>query len=159
MHQSTRIAALLTLALQCTAIDARDVNGGYAVFGVGSASCVEYLAARDTGGLEEVKFIEWISGHLSAYNLLLVNTYNMLGNDDAFALLARLDSHCRREREQPFVQAFAVQMENLYETRANLSPDTSGWKDWLNDIRKGRPEADGTEPAPEPAPSVPAQTP
>lgn len=150
MRQLTRIAALFALTLHGGAVDARDVNGNYAVFGVGSTPCADYLAARDAGGIEEEKYIEWISGHLSAYNLLLVNTYNMLGEGNAFALLARLDSHCRREREQPFVQAFAIQMENLYEARANLSPDSSGWQDWLEDVRKGRFKPDNGEPSTEP---------
>ena len=144
MTHSIRVATALGLALLGSQPQARDVNGNYAVFGVGSAPCSNYLAARDAGGHAEEKYLEWISGHLSAYNLLLVNTYDMLGADNAFALLARLDSDCRRDREQPFVKAFAVQMENLYEKRANLSPDSSGWQDWLEEVRKGRADIDAS---------------
>lgn len=140
-----RIWLPLALLLSCNGAQARDVNGHYAVFGVGHGSCADYLNARDRGGADETRYIDWVAGHVSAYNLLLVNTYDMLGELTPFTLFAQLDTHCRRHREQAFVQALAEQMENLYERRANLAPHHSGWKDWLNEIRKG-PEAPPSTP-------------
>ena len=116
---------------------ARDVNGNYATFGVGGETCGDYLDARDAGGERERLYMEWTAGHLSAYNLLLVNTYNILGETSTFDMLAHLDSYCRQHRDTIYVQALATQIEALYDSRSNLSPDHNGWKDWLKDIRRG----------------------
>jgi hypothetical protein len=132
-----RIAALSFL-LVCQSSMARDVNGNYATFGVGSQTCADYLDARDTGGESEQLFMEWTAGHLSAYNLLLVNTYNILGETSTFDMLAHLDSYCRQNQDAAYIQALAVQIESLYDVRANLSPAHSGWKDWLKDVRGGK---------------------
>lgn len=132
-----KIAAALTLVLACPPGMARDVNGNYATFGVGSQSCKDYLDARNAGGDLERSFMDWTAGHLSAYNLLLVNTYNILGETSTFDMLANLDSYCRKHQATAYVQALAVQIELLYDVRGNLSPDHSGWKDWLKDTRSG----------------------
>lgn len=129
--------AALALLLVSQAGMARDVNGNYATFGIGSENCADYLEARNTGSVSEQMFIEWTAGHLSAYNLLLVNTYNILGETSTFDMLAHLDSYCRQHHDTIYVQALAVQIEALYATRANLSPEHNGWKDWLKDIRRG----------------------
>ncbi len=125
----------LTLLLVCQSSPARDVNGNYATFGVGSQTCSDYLEARNTGDEAENLFMEWTAGHLSAYNLLLVNTYNILGETSTFDMLAHLDNYCRQNQDSSYIQALAVQIELLYDVRANLSPDHSGWKDWLKDVR------------------------
>ena len=138
----SRLAILLTVLLLASASHARDVNGNYAVFGAGARPCTDYLGARDAGGELEELYLEWIAGHLSAYNLLLANTYNVFGTTEPFDMFARLDSYCRHNRDTLLVQALAVQIETMYETRSNISPDNSGWKDWLDDVRKGRSEAD-----------------
>lgn len=127
----------LILLLACQSSMARDVNGNYATFGVGSQTCTEYLDARNSGGEPEQLYIEWTAGHLSAYNLLLVNTYNILGETSTFDMLAHLDSYCRQHQDAIYIQALAVQIELLYDVRANLSPSHSGWKDWLKDVRGG----------------------
>ncbi|WJW75676.1 hypothetical protein QVG61_00910 [Thiohalobacter sp. IOR34] len=133
-----RTSLLLGLLLLCLPAIARDINGNYAVLGVGGASCATYLEARDAGGEAERAFIEWTAGHLSAYNLLLASTYNILGELDAFGLLARLDSRCRQAREDSFIKALARELEILYETRANLAPEqSSGWYRWLEDMSGG----------------------
>lgn len=132
-----RTATALILVLACPPGMARDVNGNYATFGVGSQTCMDYLDARHAGGEMEGSFMEWTAGHLSAYNLLLVNTYNILGETSTFDMLASLDSYCRKHQDVVYVQALAVQIESLYDVRGNLSPDHSGWKDWLKDIRSG----------------------
>lgn len=116
---------------------ARDVNGNYATFGIGGKTCSDYLEARDVGEEREQRYMEWTAGHLSAYNLLLTNTYNILGETDTTDMLAHVDSYCRQHQDTLYVQALAVQIETLYDTRANLSPKHNGWTDWLKDIRRG----------------------
>jgi len=132
--------ALLLIVLACNSVaQARDLNGNYAVFGAGGQSCADYLEARDQGGEAALAFAQWIAGHLSAYNLLLDKTYNILGDVTPFQLMAELDAYCREARDLPFVQALALHLEQLYDVRANLSPNQpSNWQGWLEEMANRR---------------------
>ncbi|WP_125181410.1 hypothetical protein [Thiohalobacter thiocyanaticus] len=133
-------AALLAFALGGSQpAAARDVNGNYAVFGTGSGDCEDYLEARYRGGADELLYVEWTAGHLSAYNLLLDNTYNLLGNITPFDFMARLDAWCRQHRDQPFTVAVAYQLEDLFGDRRNLAPSgDGGWENWIEQLGAGR---------------------
>lgn len=132
--------ALLLIVLACNSVaQARDLNGNYAVFGAGGRTCADYLEARDQGGEAALAFAQWIAGHLSAYNLLLDKTYNILGDVTPFQLMAELDAYCREARDLPFVQALALHLEQLYDVRANLSPNQpSNWQGWLEEMANRR---------------------
>ena len=139
------LAGGLTLASSPSA-PARDVNGNYAVFGSGRGDCEDYLDARYRGGADELLYVEWTAGHLSAYNLLLDNTYNILGTTEPFDFMARLDAWCRQHRDVPFTVAIARQLEVLFDERQNLSPQRNdGWDSWIEKLGGQR----GTEDSPQ----------
>ena len=120
------------LLLAWTHAPARDLNGRYAVFGIGQGSCRDFLEARHAGGAALVLYEQWIAGHLSAFNLLLDRTYNLLGDLTPTQLLTRVDVRCSKTPSRPFVQTLAEELETLYETRANFSRDApSGWQRWM----------------------------
>lgn len=134
MHYTVpgRLGIALVLALVAAPAAARDVNGNYAVFGSGSGDCEDYLDARYRGGADELLYVEWTAGHLSAYNLLLDNTYNVLGTTNPFDFMARLDAWCRQHRDAAFTVAVARQMEDLFDERQNLAPqEDGGWENWI----------------------------
>ncbi len=135
------MARWLALCLACSMLpvaQARDLNGRYAVFGIGQGPCRDFLEARHTGGAALVLYEQWIAGHISAFNLLLDRTYNLLGDLTPTQLLTRVDARCSREPERPFVQALAAELEALYEVRANFSRDApSGWRQWMEEKRDG----------------------
>ncbi|RMG29587.1 MAG: hypothetical protein D6721_05770 [Gammaproteobacteria bacterium] len=142
-----RTWVLLLLPFLCLGLSghasARDLNGRYAVFGIGEGSCRDFLEARHGGGAELVLYEQWIAGHISAYNLLLAHTYNLLGDLTPTQLLTRIDAQCTRTPDRPFVQALARVLETLYGQRANFSRDApSGWRQWLKaqQQRKGETE-------------------
>lgn len=141
MHYTApgRLGIALALALAAAPASARDVNGNYAVFGSGSGDCEDYLDARYRGGADELLYVEWTAGHLSAYNLLLDNTYNILGTTDPFDFMARLDAWCRQHRDAAFTVAVASQMEDLFDERRNLAPqEDSGWENWIEQLGGNR---------------------
>ncbi len=128
----------LTLLPLSGATVARDVNGNYASFGAGSENCDVYLEARKAGGGYLRAYEEWVSGHLTAYNLLLDNTYNIAGGTSPYELFADLDVICQENPDAALVQVLAARLEQLYNDRHNLSPgDRSGWDGFLEDIRDG----------------------
>lgn len=140
MRQSGLLAALL-LCLAAQPAVARDINDNYATFGVGGESCALYLEARAAGDGYERSFQEWIAGHLTAYNLLLENTYDIMGDTSPYELMGMLDLTCEQNLDLPVVRALALQIEQLYADRQNLSPNRdSGWKNWLDEIRQGTAE-------------------
>ena len=57
----------------------KDVDGEFAVFSVGGKSCADYLRARSGGGRTQHDFTTWMQGYLSAFNLIVPNTYDILG--------------------------------------------------------------------------------
>lgn len=139
MH-TTKPLLLLLLGLGVTVpAGGRDVNDNYAVFGTGSGDCEDYLDARYRGGADELLYVEWTAGHLSAYNLLLDNTYNILGTTEPFDFMAQLDAWCRQNRDTPFTVAIARQLEVLFDERSNLSPQQNdGWDNWIDQLGAGR---------------------
>ncbi|HHH46508.1 MAG TPA: hypothetical protein ENK53_05790 [Thiotrichales bacterium] len=132
-----RLILVLLIALAVTA-QARDLHGRYAVFGIGQGPCRDFLEARHAGGAALVLYEQWIAGHISAFNLLLDRTYNLLGDLTPTQLLTRVDARCSREPDRPFIQALAAELEALYEVRANFSRDApSGWRQWMEEKRDG----------------------
>lgn len=128
----------LATTLFSTPCAARDVNGNYATFGAGGESCAVYLESRKAGEGYEVIFQEWVAGHLSAYNLLLENTYNIMGETSPEELFLELDVLCEQNPDMPFVKILAARVEQLYHDRLNLSPnERSGWEGFLEEVREG----------------------
>ncbi len=134
------LAPMLMAAVMALPAAARDVNGRYAVFGAGNRTCSQYLQATRQGGAAIRPFDDWLLGHLSAYNLLVANTYDMLGHTDFAHFDQRLQRDCRQHPRSRLVAAVARVMDDLYPQRANISPRHSGW----NEFRPGTGRKAGT---------------
>lgn len=110
------VCSVLSLPLQ-----ARDFENGYAVYGAGAQPCNTYLAAITQGGKEEDFFIDWMIGYLSAFNVIMPDTYDILGESD-FPLVQRwMEDQCRKFPRELFVNAMARLTEVLYPTRYQAS--------------------------------------
>ncbi|MCW9014693.1 MAG: hypothetical protein OQL06_12990 [Gammaproteobacteria bacterium] len=96
---------------------ARDFEDGYAVYGAGAQACSTYLQAIKKGGKEEDFFIDWMIGYLSAFNVIMPNTYDILGETDFATSQRWLENHCRQYPRELFVNAMARLTEILYPTR------------------------------------------
>lgn len=114
---------LLVFALP---VKARDVGGDFAVLGIGSQPCAAYLKARRAHGEREQDYVNWLLGYLSAFNLIVSHTYNILGENDINDALSWLDQQCLATPKTHFVNASAAMTEILYGQRANLHPDKAG---------------------------------
>ncbi len=106
------VCSVLSLPLQ-----ARDFEGAYAVYGAGAQPCSTYTAAVSQGGREEDFFIDWMIGYLSAFNVIMPDTYDILG-DNGFPLAQSwMADHCLKFPRESFVNAMARLTEVLYPTR------------------------------------------
>ncbi len=108
------IACLLGGAGQ---VQARDFAKNYAVFGAGAQPCKVYLMANQKGGSEQDFFIDWVIGYLSAFNLIVPDTYNILGETDFPTAQRWLSDHCRKYPNELFINAVARLTEVLYPSR------------------------------------------
>jgi hypothetical protein len=102
---------------------------------VGGKSCEEYLRARHGGGRAQHDFTTWVQGYLSAFNLIVPNTYDILGNRDFDKAVQWLDRHCADNREVAFVNATALLTINLFPERKNVAPNKDNRAKWLGETQ------------------------
>lgn len=137
------IFLLLILSSHASNVHARDFEDGYAVYGAGAEPCSSYLTAMQKGGLELEFFIDWLIGYFSAFNVIMPNTYNILGETSFPAAQGWLERHCKRYPNELFVNATARLTEVLYPTRyqselkeAPAKPPVEKPKSRLGDVSK-----------------------
>lgn len=125
-------ATILTLAalVAMPGAIAKDVDGEFAVFSVGGKSCAEYLQARQGGGRAQHDYTTWMLGYLSAFNLIVPNTYDILGNRDLDKAVQWLDGHCADNHQTSFVNATALLTINLFPARKNIAPNKDNRAKW-----------------------------
>jgi len=116
-----RLLLVTVFLLPQTFVQARDFENGYAVYAAGSESCSQYLAAEQQGGGEYDYYINWLIGYFSAFNVIMPNTYDILGESEFSMVQNWLKAHCRKFPKELFVNAAARVTEVLYPTRYQSS--------------------------------------
>ena len=96
---------------------ARDFEDGYATYGAGAQPCSTYLMALKKGGNELDFFVDWMIGYMSAFNVIMPNTYDILGETEFPTTQRWLENHCRKYPRELFVNGMARLTEILYPTR------------------------------------------
>ncbi len=109
------LIGILFLMFNLSAI-ARDFEGGYAVYGAGGDSCKSYLTSMKTGERQDY-FIDWTIGYLTAFNVIMPNTYNILGESDFAEAQGWLQRHCNRYKNQLYINALIKLTEVLFPVR------------------------------------------
>jgi hypothetical protein len=139
--RSTRI--ILSIAFLITAeasqLYAIDNNNRYFAYGVGQKTCDDYVKFRGKrletlerqherytkDELYEIvdKVVEhWIAGFLTATDLYLADTYNIAGSASMDNLKDRLETLCRLDGKQFFVQAVITLVKELHRERVRSDP-------------------------------------
>ena len=108
---------ILLLWLVSTASHGRDFEGSYAAYGAGAKACSIYLRAIERGGPEEDYFIDWTIGYLSAFNVIMPETYDILGESEFTTSQLWLEEYCQKFPRVLFINAVARMTEVLYPTR------------------------------------------
>ncbi len=123
---------LLTLTLLCfSSINyAKDIDQAYKVYGAGSFTCKQYLHARHQDPVAEIKFRHWLAGYITAFNLIVVNTYNIMGTYDFNKALKWLDRRCRSDKKAIIANAVAEMTTILYPDRVNINPQADNKAKW-----------------------------
>lgn len=121
------------LLLLCHGAWAKDISGEYAVHGVGGEPCAQYLGARESGGGMLLEYEIWLSGYFSAFNLIVSNTYSIMGDRDMEHFLAALDEYCTQQPGDLFISALTTITMAVFPERHNLSPNVDRWPNLLED--------------------------
>jgi len=94
-HPSPRarmLRACLLAGLAPSVAHAIDVEGNYAVWGVGQASCHQYSQAYASGKVDDFK--SYLAGYLTAYNAMTKDVYQATGQRSMQDNLAELGKLC-----------------------------------------------------------------
>ncbi len=120
---------------------AKDMDGDFVVFSVGANNCGDYINARKIGGKAFENYEQWLMGYLSAFNLIVINTYDILGTKNYKQVLRWLDKYCGKKRREPFVNAAARLTMKLYPSRRNMSPNKNTKAKWKKsgNVYSGKP--------------------
>jgi|GraSoiStandDraft_50_1057286.scaffolds.fasta_scaffold904796_1 hypothetical protein len=107
-----------------------DKNNRYFAYGVGQRSCEDYIKFREKrletleqqhprytkDELYEIvdKIVEhWIAGFLTAHNLYVSDTYDVLGKLTMNDVKARLETNCRANPKEYFAEAMIAVVQQL----------------------------------------------
>ena len=112
-----RIMTALMLTLVSMTSSARDFENAYAVYAAGAEPCKHFTIAMKKGGATQEYFTNWIIGYLSAFNVIMPDTHNILGETEFDSAQGWLERHCGRYPNELFINATLRLTEVLYPTR------------------------------------------
>lgn len=98
-----------------------DNKGHYETRGI--ISCRKYVQARQEGGPEDTLFVGWITGYLTAYNMLKSHTYDIVGTTDIPSIELWLDIYCRVHPLSNVARGMDDLTVQLYPERTRVSPN------------------------------------
>jgi len=124
------ITILVLMVAAVSNVYAIDGNNHYFAYGVGQKTCEDYIKFREKRleALEQQhprytkdelydivnRIVEqWIAGFLTAHNLYVSDTYDVVGKSTLEDLKARLDTSCRANTKQYFAAAMISVVQQL----------------------------------------------
>lgn len=91
--RSSGVGGLLAALVLGSAAQGATNEGQYAVRGVGSTTCAEFLEELEASGGLPLRYVAWVSGYLTALNRDTPDTFDVsyiAENDDVLALASRI---------------------------------------------------------------------
>lgn len=112
-----RIALALTVAGMPVAAMAASPEGQFAIQGRGGDRCDAFVEARNAGGTELLRFMDWAAGYMTAFNQLDQDTVDIAPWQGMDLLATLLAQYCEAHPEQSFVRALGEMTGALYAQR------------------------------------------
>lgn len=94
-----------------------DASGKFASKGVGRSSCKEFVQVVDNKDGKALIYAGWIDGYISASNLYVRETYDLLPWQGSAVIFSSLGKFCRENPELDFQRAVIVMVRTLHEQR------------------------------------------
>jgi hypothetical protein len=124
MLKQILLAAVVATPLN---LAAKDMNGNFATYGLGARSCGDYIEARKQGDELLDYYNNFVVGYLSAINLVVPNTFDILGTRTMGEAFEWLDLHCGKSPSENFTNAMALLTGAFYDERKNFQKSKQGW--------------------------------
>jgi hypothetical protein len=111
---------------------ALDSNGRYYALGIGSRPCGDYIKFREKRlenltpeqyEIADVIVEHWVAGFLTAHNLYVMDTYDVVGTVTMDQLEERIEKYCRANPNSRVAEAMAAIAQELHTSRIRV--DTS----------------------------------
>jgi hypothetical protein len=128
------VSLVSIISFGSTGVFAMDKNGLYFAFGVGTRTCEDYVSFREkrlepfTPEQYEVaaRVVQhWLLGYLTAHNLYVRDTYNVMGDATMEQLEGWIESYCKSNQKKRFAEAVFAMVESLHPKRAVMGPSAS----------------------------------
>ena len=138
LRSACAVSALVMVVFgSSSTLYAIDSNSRYFAYGVGQRTCEDYIKVREKrldtlqqqhprytkDELYEIvdKIIEhWIAGFLTAHNLYVSDTYDVVGKLTMDDLKLRMETTCRTNTKQYFAEAMITIVQDLHPQRVKI---------------------------------------
>lgn len=117
---------LASLSVSAPSI-AKDMNQNFATFGKGTESCLAYMEARVENRREMEHFKDFIFGYLTAFNLMIPQNFNILGERTMSDAFDWLDGYCLKTPDDNITNAVAALTQAYFGERKSMRKSTTGW--------------------------------
>lgn len=124
------LTAVLVIVTAGTKVYATDSKSRFFAYGVGQRTCEDYIKFRekrlDTLEQQHPRYTrdelydivnriveQWIAGFLTAHNLYVSDTYDVVGKSTMDDIKARLETFCRANPKEYFAQAMISVVQQL----------------------------------------------
>jgi len=106
---------------------AADGTGAYnSAFPEKEGNCGTFIAARDEARrgdqFRTSKYLDWLTGYITAYNRLKPDTFDIVGQTDKGSWLSWLENYCKAHPLDSFSAAVAGLTDTLYPNRVKVAP-------------------------------------
>ena len=119
-----RISSIFLMLLLAGSALATDKKGNYAIWGVGSSSCIKYTTSRAANNVNEYK--QFLMGYLTAYNNQAEETYSISNSMTMDEILKWFDDECELKPTSSFEQAIIEFLVAHHDKRAKYPPGGFG---------------------------------
>jgi len=119
-----RICSILLILFFAFPAFATDKNGNYAIWGVGSSSCIKYTTLRAANDVNDYK--GFIMGYLTSYNQQADATFSISGAMTMDDILTWLDGECELKPTSSFDQAIMEFILAHHDKRSKYPPGGFG---------------------------------
>ncbi len=122
------ILLILSITFAAQRSYAADVEGNYAIWGEGGASCFQYQKARaekKAGG-----FKSYLRGYLTSYNTSSADTYSITGAMKLPEALEWIDNYCDEKSMDSFDRAIQMLITSVEDKRYKTPKSQGISKGW-----------------------------
>lgn len=117
------LIALVLLFVFAAPASAKSVDQRFVAFGVGAWTCNDYRQAQKQNDVVRLAAVDhFVEGYLTAFNVIVGNTYDILGGQGIGMAGDWLQQYCSGHDDQSLANALAVFTSLRFPDRSSVPP-------------------------------------